>query len=688
MVTATRVDRAQGPAVKDHAGHHPAAGWKESQPAGDAAFESATRTPLHIQRMVDWTAPSEAVAGLVVDDADAAAPHQMPKTRFLDELETALRTELASSLKGSGFTADNCPWLDYYLTFYRAQDAAAVNAAAIRYGAAAASAEELIALVAARVRERVLRWRETGEVADPSDYGAAVPEGEASLGEVEEGAAVQRLGDTPAGVSGAQPQAIQRRLSSGVPLSGATRVRMENAFGTGFGQVRLHTNTEAGGLARGLRAKAFTIGQDVAFAPGEFAPGTLEGDLILAHELAHTLQQRGAAPWPASAGAESPALEREANVLAASAVFGDESLAAGRQSGLALRRCGETVSQPVEDSLLTEILLLLGNPDGNADAVIAKIDELYDNAPSALYRLGYFKDLTNAARLARYSGGRKILERAIAAFKKGGVAERVHGDEVQKLLDRYSAVAATPSEDEQKAIDTLNNAINGEDAAQLAIYKQGPMPLILPVRLYEYGREEVGGVYYDPHMPSDPKKGGAAGKTDRSNLTGSFGGTKYQHFHSGFIKIGSLALSSAPNARSTLYHEFLHYSFQRDRQLGRVTDPDMKQLQADQAARAATRENDEHVEICTLQLVRDFDALSDAEVDQVLSYLADHMPGANQRFIDRGVKRVTDFVTPDAKKQKRLLKLIGGLSKSEKAALEPFRAAVAALSAKKKKGKK
>ena len=51
-------------------------------------------------------------------------------------------------------------------------------------------------------------------------------------------------------------------------------------------------------LARSLEARAFTVGTHIAFASGEIRPGTLGGDALLAHELAHVIQQRGERPMP------------------------------------------------------------------------------------------------------------------------------------------------------------------------------------------------------------------------------------------------------------------------------------------------------------------------------------------------------------------------------------------------------
>lgn len=61
-----------------------------------------------------------------------------------------------------------------------------------------------------------------------------------------------------------------------------------------FSAVRIHTDARAGASARAVHAKAYTVGNHIVFASGRYAPGTYAGDRLLAHELAHTLQQSGA----------------------------------------------------------------------------------------------------------------------------------------------------------------------------------------------------------------------------------------------------------------------------------------------------------------------------------------------------------------------------------------------------------
>lgn len=79
--------------------------------------------------------------------------------------------------------------------------------------------------------------------------------------------------------------------SPGRPLDRATRREMESRIGFDFSNVRLHTDSHAADSARSLSAQAYTVGSNVVFAPGRFAPHTTEGRRLLAHELTHVVQQ-------------------------------------------------------------------------------------------------------------------------------------------------------------------------------------------------------------------------------------------------------------------------------------------------------------------------------------------------------------------------------------------------------------
>jgi hypothetical protein len=79
----------------------------------------------------------------------------------------------------------------------------------------------------------------------------------------------------------------------GQPLHESTRSFFEPRFGQDFSQVRLHTDARAAESARAVNARAFTVGCDVVFGAGQYAPGTSEGRRLMAHELTHVVQQMG-----------------------------------------------------------------------------------------------------------------------------------------------------------------------------------------------------------------------------------------------------------------------------------------------------------------------------------------------------------------------------------------------------------
>ena len=82
----------------------------------------------------------------------------------------------------------------------------------------------------------------------------------------------------------------------GSSLPETTRTFFESRFRTDFRQVRVHTGAIAAEAARSINAKAFTLGRNIAFASGQYAPESNEGRRLLAHELVHTIQQGVSTP--------------------------------------------------------------------------------------------------------------------------------------------------------------------------------------------------------------------------------------------------------------------------------------------------------------------------------------------------------------------------------------------------------
>jgi Domain of unknown function (DUF4157) len=104
------------------------------------------------------------------------------------------------------------------------------------------------------------------------------------------------LGPAPAATA---PPVVNRVLNSpGRPLDSGARSFMEPRFGRDFGGVRVHTDQQAAESARAVDAHAYTVGQHIVFDSGKYDPHSGSGQKLLAHELAHTVQQRNVQHTP------------------------------------------------------------------------------------------------------------------------------------------------------------------------------------------------------------------------------------------------------------------------------------------------------------------------------------------------------------------------------------------------------
>lgn len=104
-----------------------------------------------------------------------------------------------------------------------------------------------------------------------------------------------RVQRQPEPTQAAEPEAVPDdfvvHLGSGRPLDGETRAYFEPRFKRDFSDVRVYTDADAQRSAHDIEAHAYTLGKDVVFSAGKFAPQTEEGKRLLAHELTHVLQQ-------------------------------------------------------------------------------------------------------------------------------------------------------------------------------------------------------------------------------------------------------------------------------------------------------------------------------------------------------------------------------------------------------------
>jgi hypothetical protein len=335
--------------------------------------------------------------GLIVeDDAETLTAGQERKTTFLAELRVQACAAADRALARAGRDTRGCPHVERLLNHYTNRPASHLERGIRKFvpgSVAVRSAREYIPLVAERMARGVETWVQTGEIPRdiPDELRAELPGGGGIAGMIGGalssvagaiGGALSAIGglffkEAPGGGgarAGADRGALEARLGPGRPLQGAARTRMEGAFGQSFGGVRVHEDAGASRLARDLGARAFTLGSHVAFADGQYRPGTPVGDALLAHELAHVVQQgqqgSGPAPAPAASPSAAPAgaaaiglaeaaVEDDADraaVGAMTALYAPEQTSGGSRprlrSGLRLSRCqdGKTPESKVPDT--------------------------------------------------------------------------------------------------------------------------------------------------------------------------------------------------------------------------------------------------------------------------------------------------------------------------------------------------
>jgi hypothetical protein len=131
-------------------------------------------------------------------------------------------------------------------------------------------------------------------------------------------------------------RAVNALLAGGAPLEPKLRSDMEARFGADFTDVRIHDDPGAHDAAAGIGAKAYTRGNDIAFADRRFLPGTRDGRKLLAHELAHVVQQRRGGATPVVD--PSAAHEQGASAAAEQAASGAPSVNVAGATGVGIAR--------------------------------------------------------------------------------------------------------------------------------------------------------------------------------------------------------------------------------------------------------------------------------------------------------------------------------------------------------------
>ncbi len=135
---------------------------------------------------------------------------------------------------------------------------------------------------------------------------------------------VMRMPEPIVGGSEPKERSTQTIHGSDWALSSQERSFFEPRFGHDFSQVRIHADTKSAQLADALNADAFTVGRDIYFGTGRYQPGSPTGQRLLAHELAHVVQQRASTAMaaPPAVSQHGDCAEREADRAAKAPLAG------------------------------------------------------------------------------------------------------------------------------------------------------------------------------------------------------------------------------------------------------------------------------------------------------------------------------------------------------------------------------
>ena len=242
---------------------------------------------------------------------------------------------------------------------------------------------------------------------------------------------------------------------SGQALAEPLRHRLEPLYGASFADVRVHDDAASHRTANELGARAFAVGQHLHFAAGEYRPADADGLHLLAHELAHTLQQRGTSSADAQQFANEAdhvdaALEREAERAAEAVVDGRPAMVS---TGAFI--AGGRVLKGPDDRKKPSAPKKLGDPKVPTDVVLLMDDTLIAEAltlaPDAI-----ILKVTSTAEMTRELGRVQapfkslfILSHSLSSgdlgFQDGGTTRYVRPEDVAAALKGTIPADRAPS---------------------------------------------------------------------------------------------------------------------------------------------------------------------------------------------------------------------------------------------------
>jgi len=253
------------------------------------------------------------------------------------------------------------------------------------------------------------------------------------------------------GVATGADQAIATASSSsGMSLPSPIMRKFEASLGTDLSSVRLHSGAESASAASAVGAKAYTMGQDIHFGAGQYDPSSGAGEHLLAHEVAHTVQQRGGSPTRQNkleVSSPQDGAEYEADRAADAMVSGGVASISGFAPSVA--RIATAYS---DDKDLTELPAppKYVGADGSFAAMAASLTNSMQGNGGSLARpdSGFAGSISNLIECRRNAESSQVYYTTHTSSKWNPFGSSVE----------TAALAATATGDARWAIDMLGNA--------------------------------------------------------------------------------------------------------------------------------------------------------------------------------------------------------------------------------------
>jgi Domain of unknown function (DUF4157) len=243
------------------------------------------------------------------------------------------------------------------------------------------------------------------------------------------------------------PDAASEDAGAASSLPGETAARLGTALGTDVSGVRVHTGGAASARADAMNAKAYAVGQDIHFGAGMYDPSSDAGQHLIAHEVAHTVQQRGAAGGPqraAKVSAPGDAAEQQAERFAGAFVSGESTeglVSAGMRSEATIHRFGRDEHVAASTTHLIGLHEYLKTPEGKKWA----LDHGYKDPETLIRRME--ADPVVKTKLAADASGRK--DQGVAKLR-GAKTQFSYGEVTAMMGDLFGTWERLYDADEEQ----------------------------------------------------------------------------------------------------------------------------------------------------------------------------------------------------------------------------------------------